>query len=54
MPKEKMYLVKREVMAKNIEEAMHKDGEIYAIELAVDQPEDKIKCGFDHEKNETN
>lgn len=47
-----MYLVKREVMAKNIEEAMRKDGEIYVIELAVDQPEDKIKCGFDQEKND--
>lgn len=56
MPKEKMYLVKREVMAKTIEEAMHKDGDIYSIELAEQKLEDEETevIGFknhDHKKN---
>ncbi len=41
MSKEKMYLVKREVYAQNIKEAMHKDGEIYSIELAEEKFQDK-------------
>ena len=39
MKKEKIYLVKREVIAKNIEEAMHKDGKIYSIEESIEEPE---------------
>jgi hypothetical protein len=54
MPKEKLFLVKREVMAKNIREAMYKDGKIYSIEEALDQPEDKNKLGFDKEDNKKN
>jgi hypothetical protein len=34
--KQKMFLVKREVMAINIKEAMEKPGRIYSIEEAVD------------------
>jgi hypothetical protein len=53
MSEEKMYLVRREVMAKNIQEAIRKkDGNIYSVELALDQPEDKLKCGFDKDKKE--
>ena len=36
-------------MAKNIREAMHKDGKIYCIEIAEAQfqPEEELKLGFD-------
>ena len=53
MAKEKMYLVRREVMAKNIREAMYKTGKIYSIELAEEkfQPEDQKSVGFD--RNQT-
>jgi len=46
--KERMYLVKKEVIAKNIKEAMYKDGKIYCIELAEEkfQPEDNKEVGF--------
>lgn len=55
MAKQKMYLVKREVMARNIEEAMKNDGEIYSIELADSrfQPEEKKQkpiIGFSKDK----
>jgi len=47
--KEKMYLVKREVMAKNIREAMYKPGKIYEIQIAAAeyQPEETKEVGFD-------
>ena len=47
----KLYLVKREVYANSIGEALHKDGEIYSIELALDQPDKELKAGFTNEKN---
>ena len=39
--KKKLYLVKREVYAKNIEEAMKNEGDIYAIELVDDRDEEQ-------------
>lgn len=39
--KNKMYLVKREVMAKDIGQAMIKGGKIYSIEEAENQPIEK-------------
>lgn len=42
MKKKKLYLVKREVLAGSLKEAMSKHGEIYEITLAEEkfQPED--------------
>lgn len=46
--KYKMYLVKREVMARNIKHAMSVKGTIYSLELVDEehQPEYKKKIGF--------
>ncbi len=49
MRKKKMYLVKREVIAGSIKEAMVKRGTIYSIEIAEDkfQPDEQKKfLGF--------
>lgn len=50
--KKKMYLVKREVIASNIKDAMVKRGRIYCIELAEEksQPEENKSVGFIKEK----
>lgn len=51
--KEKLYLVKREVRARNIKEAMNKDGVIYEIVLADEkfqQEEEKKETGFNVKK----
>lgn len=49
----KMYLVKKEVMAHNMKEALTKDGNVYSVELADEkyQPEDKVQPGFINKKN---
>lgn len=39
--KDKLYLVKREVRAKSLEEALTKDGEVYEIVLANDNYQNK-------------
>lgn len=50
----KMFLVKREVRAKNIKEAMVKPGRIYSIEEAVDVFQDEIdNIGFEKNANNT-
>lgn len=46
---EKLFLVKREVLARTIQEAMRKDGKIYSVEEASekDQPQQEKKVdGF--------
>ena len=53
--KEKLYLVKREVKAKNIREALTRTGIIYSIELVdpKSQPEEQRTVGlfgFNHNK----
>lgn len=51
MAKEKLYLVKREVMAKNIREAITRPGVIYCIELVGPKPQPEERTaglvGFD-------
>ena len=51
MAEKKMYLVKREVIANNIREAMNGKGKIYCVELAEDKFQENIKIGFDKIKN---
>lgn len=48
MKKQKLYLVKREVYASNIKEALTKDGIVYEIQTAGEenQPEENKKIGF--------
>ena len=42
----KLYIVKREVLARNIKEAMNNRGTIYGIELAADTLQPVIKNPF--------
>lgn len=46
MPKEKLWIVKREVYASTIKQAMVKRGHIYAIEEANNTPDKEKKVGF--------
>lgn len=43
-----MYIVKREVLARNIKEAMTNKGVVYGVEIADEkyQPEYKMKMGL--------
>ena len=52
--KNKLYLVKREVYAKNLKEALTKSGEVYSVEEALNQvppEEDKKEIGFKKDVN---
>lgn len=47
----KVFLVKREVKARNIKEAMTKPGRIYSVEETVDYSEEEQEnLGFDKNK----
>ena len=52
MKKKKLYLVKREVYAYSIKEAVKEDGEIYEIQLADERFQDKKNpnVGFENEQ----
>ena len=53
-----MYLVSKEVYAKNIGDALHRKGKIYSVQLADDklqpeeQSEEQDKVGFRNKKAE--
>jgi hypothetical protein len=47
MDKKKIFLVKREVIASNIKEAMRKKGRIYSIEETEEEVKKDKSVGFD-------